>query len=57
MIDVRAFRWADMASDHQFVIAKLTIKIAKASKQEQSVNRRYNIRILKDPKTSQHFSI
>lgn len=57
MIDVRAYRGADIASDHQLVIAKLKIKIARATKQEQSVNRRYNIRRLKDPNTSQQFSI
>jgi len=38
MINVRAFRRAYIASDHQHVIAKLKIKTARALKLEQSVN-------------------
>ncbi len=56
MIDVRAYRGADIASDHQLVIAKFRVKIARATRIDQLRNKRYNIKKLKDPQVIREFS-
>ena len=57
MQDVRAYRGADIASDHQFLVAKFKIKIARATKQEQTRNRKFNIQKLNNPELNREFSI
>ena len=49
MQDVRAYRGADIASDHHLLVAKFKIKIARATKQEQTRNRKFNIQKLNNP--------
>ena len=57
MQDVRAYRGADIASDHQLLVAKFKIKIARATKQEQTRNRKFNIQKLNNPELNREFSI
>lgn len=57
MQDVRVYRGADIESDYQLLVAKFKIKIARATKQEQTRNRKFNIQKLNNPELNREFSI
>ena len=56
MQDVRVKRQADVGSDHNLLIAKLSLKLRKA-RIAYSRNQRFDTNKLKDPKVKQGFSI
>ena len=56
LIDVRAYRGAEVASDHYLVIAKLKIKL-RNHRLRTKRRRCYNTDILEDQETKQNFSL
>ena len=57
LMDVRAMRGADAASDHHLVIAKLKLKLKKFSPGTHCQRQRYNTAMLKDENKRQEFNI
>ena len=55
--DVRVKRGADVASDHHLLLAKLKLKLKKNWMGEQTERRKYNVSVLKDPKTKEEFNL
>ncbi|KAK7103731.1 hypothetical protein V1264_018575 [Littorina saxatilis] len=55
--DVRVRRGADVASDHHLLVASLKLKLKRNQTDASDRRVKYNIRLLKDPKTKQQFSL
>ena len=56
LIDVRAYRSADIGSDHELVLAKVRLKLCRQAPSRQR-EQRYEIRKLKDPKIAREFRL
>lgn len=56
--DVRAYRGADIGSDHELLVAKLRIKMAKIKeKNNEQIQQRFNIKKLMDTEANRDFVI
>jgi tRNA A22 N-methylase len=55
MRDVGVFRGADIRSDHELLVAKTKVKLAKARRDVKQKGLPYNIRKLKDQATNREF--
>ncbi|KAK7113089.1 hypothetical protein V1264_012440 [Littorina saxatilis] len=55
--DVRVRRGADVASDHHLLVASLKLKLKRNQTDASDRRVKYNIRLLKDPKTKEQFSL
>ena len=50
-------RGADVASDHHLLLAKLKLKLKKNWMKEHKKRHKYNVSVLKDPKTKEDFNL
>ncbi|XP_053373668.1 craniofacial development protein 2-like [Mercenaria mercenaria] len=57
LTDVRAYRSADAGSDHQLVIAKLQVRIARVKKSEQQRQPRFDTTKLRGEEVKNYFKI
>ena len=55
--DVRVYRGADIGSDHELVVAKVKIKIAKAKKNSEQMHKRFNVTKLAHGNIREEFTI
>ena len=55
-MDVRAYRAADVESDHNLVVAKVKLKLASVGKKKQK-RRRFNYQKLEQKEVKQKFTI
>lgn len=55
--DVRVRRGADVASDHHLVVAKLKLKLKRNQIDASDRRVKYNVSLLKDPKTRREFGL
>lgn len=57
LLDTRAYRGADVNSDHHLVIAKLQLKLKKAADNNKPGRKIINVKHLKEPEIKQKFVI
>ena len=57
LLDTRAYRGADVNSDHHLVVAKLQLKLKKADNNNQPGRKIIDIKRLKEPEIKQKFTI
>jgi hypothetical protein len=55
--DVRVRRGADVGSDHHLVVARLKLKLKRNQTDASDGRVKYNISLLKDPKTKEQFNL
>ena len=57
LLDVKAKRGADVASDHHLVTAKLKLKLRRHWNNQDGRRRKYNVSFLQDAEVKEHFKI